>query len=104
MDVDTAQAIDALTGRIDALEESIRGEIQAGDASLRAEMQAGFESLRAEIRTGDELVRADLHAEILESRRHSQMLFESLHDDIRIVAEGLAMLAVKVDRLLDGHP
>jgi hypothetical protein len=33
-----------------------------------------------------------------ELKRHSQVLFESLHDDIRIVAEGVAMLATKFVR------
>jgi hypothetical protein len=44
-------------------------------------------TLREEFRNG-----------IAESRRHSQILLESLQDDIRIVAEGVAGLAAKFGR------
>jgi len=34
---------------------------------------------------------------LADNRRHAQVLFESLQQDIRIVAEGLATLSAKLD-------
>jgi hypothetical protein len=46
----------------------------------------------------DETAR-QLRAGIADSRRHTDVLFESLRDDIRLVAEGLAVVGAKIDRL-----
>jgi len=94
MDVETSGAIEQLGRRIDALEGSLRGEFRAGlDAlggSLRGEFRAGLDalegSLHAEFRTG-----------LAENRRHAEVLFESLRDDIRMLAEGFATLTAKLD-------
>ena len=45
-------------------------------------------SLRTEIRDG-----------LAESRRHTEVLFESLRDDIGILAEGFAVLSAKLESL-----
>ena len=45
-------------------------------------------SLRTEFREG-----------LAESRRHTEVLFESLRDDIRILAEGSAVLSAKLESL-----
>jgi hypothetical protein len=66
MDVDTSEAIGRLSGRIDALEVSLRTEIREG---------------------------------LAESRRHTEVLFGSLRDDIRILAEGFAVLSTKRESL-----
>jgi hypothetical protein len=71
MDVETSGAIEQLGRRIDALEWSLRDE---------------FGSLRGEFRAG-----------LAESRRHAEVLFESLRDDIRTLAEGFATLTAKLD-------
>ena len=68
--------IERLTHRIDALEISLRVAFSDGLAEER--------------RYSDE--------RLTEARRHTQVLIESLHDDIRIVAEGVAALTVKIDR------
>jgi hypothetical protein len=88
MDTETAEALDRLSDRIDAQGESLREEITALNSSLRQEITAVGISLREQIVAGD-----------AETRRHTKMLFESLQDDIRIVAEGVAVLTVKVDRM-----
>jgi len=79
MDVETSGAIEQLGRRIDALEGSLRGEFRAGldalEGSLHAEFRAGF----------------------AENRRHAEVLFESLRDDIRMLAEGFATLTAKLD-------
>jgi hypothetical protein len=73
MDMETAEALD-----------EIRGDIRRVETTLSTEI--------------DEL-RHELRLEMLEGRRHTEVLFESLRDDIRLVAEGLAVVSAKVDRL-----
>ena len=38
-----------------------------------------------------------LRSDCAETRRHAEMVFESLKDDIRILAEGFATLSAKLD-------
>jgi hypothetical protein len=38
-----------------------------------------------------------LRSDCAETRRHAEMVFESLKDDIRILAEGFTMLSAKLD-------
>ena len=38
-----------------------------------------------------------LRSDCAETRRHAEMLFESLKDDIRILAEGFATLSARLD-------
>jgi len=73
MDMETAETLDA-----------IRGEIRRVETTLSAEI--------------DELRNALLESAAA-GQRHTQVLFESLRDDIRLVAEGLAVVGAKVDRL-----
>ena len=73
MDMETAEALDA-----------VRGDIRRVETTLSTEI--------------DEL-RHELRLEMLEGRRHTEVLFESLRDDIRLVAEGLAVVSAKVGRL-----
>lgn len=80
MDRATATAIRKVNERIDTLDREVRGEL----AVLRDEMGGGFDSLRGEI---------------ADSRRHSQLLFESVQESIRVIADGLAHVAAKIDRL-----
>jgi len=48
-------------------------------------------------------MREDLQSEfrdgLAENRRHAEVLFEAVRDNIRIVAEGVAVLTAKVDAL-----
>ena len=80
MDVDTSAAIERLSERLDVLEATVR----EGFASVGG----GLDDLRAETREG-----------LAENRRHTEVLFESLRDDIRILAEGFATVSLKLDSL-----
>jgi hypothetical protein len=51
------------------------------------------------MRTMRDELRAGFRDGLAENRRHTNVLFESLRDDIRIVAEGVAALSAKVDAL-----
>ena len=77
MDTETATAIDRIHTRIDALEVSLRGEFRQGLSEQREEFRS----------------------ELADVRRHAVMLNESTRDDIRLVAEAVAVLTVKVDAL-----
>jgi hypothetical protein len=91
MDVETSEAIDGLSNRIDGLGMDLRGEMAAQTAELRSEMAAIREELRGDIRRLSERVE--------DNRRHADIQVERIRDDIRIVAEGVATLAVKLDRM-----
>src|SRR5262245_63609430 len=109
MDVETSGAIEQLGRRLDALEGSLRGEFRAGlgalEGSLRGEFRAGLDalegSLRGEFRAGlDALegsLRSEFRAGLSENRRHAEVLFETLRDDIRTRAEGVPTLKPKPD-------
>ena len=81
MDLETAGAIERLSERIDSLESSFRAELRSGLAEVRAELRGEFQSGLAEV------------------RRHAVMLNEATRDDIRLVAEAVAAIAVKIDSL-----
>jgi hypothetical protein len=91
MDVETSEALEGLSNRVDGLGLELRGEMAAQGMSLRGEIATQGAELRAEMVA----MRQELSAEI----RHVQIQVESLRDDIRIVAEGVATLPVKLDRL-----
>jgi len=88
MDIETAEAIDRLSERIDHLASSLHGEMAETRDGLRTDM--------VEMRGG---LRAEMAAMRDELRRRTDVVFESLRDDIRLVAEGVAHLAVKIDQL-----
>src|SRR3954471_9432276 len=70
MDVETSEALEGLSNRIDRLGLDLRGEMATQGAEVRAELRAEMVAMRQE-----------LGAEI----RHVQIQVESLRDDIRIV-------------------
>ena len=73
MDIETAEAVETLRPDIHCVER----EVIRVEASLSAKMR-------------------ELNDE---TKRHTDIRFESLHDDIRIIAEGVVALSVKVDSL-----
>jgi hypothetical protein len=85
MDVETSEATGQLGQRIDALEGSLRGEIGSVRGEI-GEVRSEIGSLRSEVRAG-----------LAENRRHAEVLFESLRDDIRLLAEGFATLTARLD-------
>jgi hypothetical protein len=78
MDTDTSEAIETLRSDIRSVDLSLRSELR----QLRIELHGDMSSMRSEL------------------KRHTEVLFESLHDDIRIIAEGVVSLDAKVQSLL----
>jgi hypothetical protein len=110
MDVETATAIEALRSDLRSTEarlaagtaslgDDLRGEMRQMGDELRGEIQQMGEELRGEMRQIAEDLRRDIREGDAETRRHSTVLVESLRNDIRLVAEAVAVLTVKVDRL-----
>jgi hypothetical protein len=111
VDVETSEVIDRINARIDALEVSLRSEIRGASSGVRDELRAEIRSesssvrdeLRAEIRSQSSSVRDELRVEFregfAENRRHTEVLYESLRDDIRILADGFAAMSTKLDSL-----
>ena len=75
MDVETSAAIERVSERIDSL-----------GVSLRSEMSQMRDELRTEFRQG-----------LAGNRAHVQLLYESLRDDIRLLAEAVATISIRLD-------
>ena len=59
---------------------------------MDTETSAAIDTLRTDIRR----VESTLRDRIDETRRHTDVLFESLRDDIRMIAEGVVSIDAKV--------
>ncbi len=118
MDLETANAIESLrqdvergtadlVDRMAVMDTGLRRQIATTEDALRGEMREMRDeittTLRAEMRQRANEVTSTLRAEMHEMRdelsRHTAMLTESVRDDIRIVADGLATVSAKIDAL-----
>jgi len=86
----------ALTARIDHVETSLTAKIERVENTLTAKIERVENTLTAKI----EHVETSLTAKIDEQKRHTDVHFESVHGDLRMLAEHLVSLTVKVDSLL----
>ena len=100
MDIEVVEAIESLREDIRRVETSLRADIGNEVGKLRAEMVTKDElrrelgKVRAEMATRVEM--AAMREELI---RRADVLHESVHDDIRVLAEGFAMLSTKIDRI-----
>jgi hypothetical protein len=118
--VDSVKKIDLRLERIEqflptlATKDELRAQALATKEELRAQALATKEDLRAAVAllaTKEELraavaplaTRAELREESERTRRHSQVLFESLRDDIRIVAEAQVSTLVELRSMSQQH-
>jgi hypothetical protein len=102
VDVETASALERVAGRIDTLETAVRGDIAGLDTRVDRldgrfdKLEIRFDKLEARF----DKFETSIRAEIEDVRRHAVVLNESTRDDIRMVAEAVAVLTVKVDEAL----
>jgi len=79
-----------------------RGETWPADPELRDALNQVVADLRGEIRSGDAETRAYIDEWVgtstAETRRHFEVVGESLRSAIRGVAEGVALLSQRMDR------
>ena len=124
MDIETAEAVETLRSDIHQVDRSLTAEIYRVETSLTAEIGRVETSLTAEIgRVESSLtaridgvessltaqittltteigrVEASLSTQVGDTRRHMDVVAESLRDDIRMIAEGVVALTAKVDSL-----
>ncbi len=84
MDTETTEALDTLRIDIHRVETTLTGAINRVETSLTGQVNR---------------VETSLTSRIEDLKRHADIRFESVHDDIRMLAEGIASLATKVDLL-----
>ena len=86
-----------------ASKEDLRAAVAllATKDELRAQALASKEDLRAAV--APLATRAELREESERTRRHSQVLFESLRDDIRIVAQAQVSTLVELRSMSQQH-
>ena len=110
MDVETSEAIEQLGQRIDAVEVSLRDEYRAGFGEMETRIDSlesrfdqlelrfdGLESRFDTLESRFDRMESRLDERFAESRRHTEVLFDSLRDDIRILVEGFATLSARLD-------
>ena len=74
----------------------MHSEIKEEFAAVRADLRGVDTRLSAEIRRVESTLRQEIREEGIATRRHFDVVAESLRDDIRIIAEGLIALDSKV--------
>ena len=92
--------VQALDGRVQALD----GRVQMLDARVQTLDTTVHEvdaRLSADIRRVETTLRQEMREEGIATRRHFDVVAESLRDDIRIIAEGLIALDTKVEKIRD---
>ena len=103
MDLETANAIESLRQDIERTTANLVDRMAVLDTSLRRQIATAEHALRGEMREmRDEItttLRAEMHVMRDELSRNAAMLTESVRDDIRIVADGLAVVSTKIDAL-----
>jgi len=115
MDIETAEAVEtlrsdihrvehevvrvetSLTARIEHVETSLTARIEHVETSLTAKIEYVERSLTAKIEHVEVSLSARMHELNEDAKRHSDVQFESVRDDIRILAEGFAMLSARID-------
>jgi hypothetical protein len=100
MDTETAEAVETLRvdihrveRKVDHVETSLTARIDQVETSLTARIDQVELSLNARI----DQVESSLSARIEEGKRHTDIGFETVRDDIRILAEAVVALSTKFD-------
>ena len=104
MDTETAEAVETLRSDIHRVEHevvrvetSLTARIEHVETSLTAKIEYVERSLTAKIEHVEMSLSAKMHELNEDAKRHSDVQFESVRDDIRILAEGFAMLSARID-------
>ncbi len=99
MDVETAETVEALRTDIHRVETSLTIEIGRVETSLTIEIGRVEASLTGKIDRAETSLTSRMLELHEDARRHTDVVAESLRDDIRMVAEGVVALAAKIDAL-----
>jgi hypothetical protein len=88
MDTETSEVFATFRGDIQRVEtrlQQVETRLQRAETRLEARIDATAQELRREI---------------VDTRRHLEVLIAGLRDDVRLIAEGLVVVGAKVDRLI----
>jgi len=103
---DIARVETGLRADMALMETGLRADIGNFEASLRADIRRvettlsdRIDSLSGQLGATTSSLRNEIRQMGQDSKRHTDVLFESLRDDIRMIAEGLVSLSAKVDSL-----
>ena len=88
-------------GRMVAPGRQMDIEIKDEFSAVRTDLRNVDARLSAEIRRVETTLRQEIREEGIATRRHFDVVAESLRDDIRIIAEGLNALDAKVATIRD---
>ena len=69
--------------------------------NMDTDIKNEFAAVRAEVRRLETVLRQDIREDAIATRRHIDVVAESLRDDIRVIAEGLIALDAKVEAMRD---
>ena len=72
-------------------------------ADMDTEIKHEFAAVRADLRSVKTALGQEIREEAIATRRHFDVVAESLRDDIRIIAEGLIALDAKVDTIRESR-
>ena len=95
MDIETAEAVETLRSDIHRVDRPLTARLDRMESSLTARLAGMETSLTARI----DHMETSLRAQAVDTRRHMDVVGESLRDDIRMIADGVVALAVKIDSL-----
>ena len=102
VDPETSSAIESLRQdlglQITAVERDVRGEIRELRGEI-GELRIQIGGLREELHGETRKIRGEMHEMRDELMRHAMVLTDSVRNDIRIVADGLAAVSAKLDGL-----
>jgi uncharacterized protein (DUF3084 family) len=107
MDVDIKNEFTAVRADLQTVREdlqTVRTDLQTVRTdvqTVRTDLQSVDTRVSAEIRLVETTLRQEIREEGIATRRHFDVVAESLRDDIRIIAEGLIALDTKVETMRD---
>lgn len=95
MDIETAEAVDMLRTDIRRVGKALAGNMASVESSLTARIEnVEREVVRVETSLGAKIEHAE--TSLATKMRHTDIRIESMHDDIRLLAENLASLGVQM--------
>jgi hypothetical protein len=94
----TKQDLAIFATKQDLATYATKQDLKEGLDELRMEFRDTFATKQELAEMRDEL-RQDIRREGVDTRRHFDVVAEAMHDDVRIIAEGLVALERRVTRL-----
>jgi len=98
MDAETLDAIDSLRNEIRRLGTSVNARFDTVESRFDS-LDSRFDTLESRFDTLESSLAARIDDAKADMKRHFDIVAESTHDDVRIIAEGLVALNAKVDAM-----